>query len=107
MYFHHGTESSPLDPDIESRELGAEGLDQPAGVIRISRPLIRWPSTLAGIGIERELRHDEGASPGIDQRSVHPAVGVIEYPQVRAFGREPLRVLCIVLATYPEENQQT
>ena len=82
----------------------AEALVERLGPLGPGRVHERRPVALAGVAVERELRHAEELA--LAERLVHPAVRVLEDPQRADLLGEPVGVLGPVVVGDPEQHQQ-
>ncbi len=79
---HLRTEATPSGPDPLPFDRRAEPFVQPLGELRRRGGREPGPPPPGRVGVEGELRHDQGLAAHLREGSVGPAVGVAEDPQL-------------------------
>jgi hypothetical protein len=92
--------------------LSDQAIDQRFGMFWSCCTDPTWPSTFAGIAVQRELADNEhlGRLSGrrsIRQRTVHHTVSVVEDPKAPELGGKTVSVIRRVVMSHPDEDTQT
>ena len=83
------------EPEVEPlRQLRGRGAGEPG------------PPAAAGVGVERELAHDERLAADVEQRQVRPALRVVEDPQLRRPAGRARRHRLVVVRPDAEEDRR-
>ena len=110
--FHFGLEDPCFNGGTCLPELSDHAIDQRFGMFWSCCADPTWPSTFAGIAVQRELADNEHLSrlPGrrsIGQRTVHHTVYVVEDPEPPELGSKTVSVIRRVVMSHPNKDTQT
>jgi len=104
---HVGPELTRCDSGVKLTNRFDQAVEQPASGFRVGGGREAGPQTLAGVGGQSELGHQQNATVDIADAQVHLAPGVAEYTVGQQTFREAARLIRRIALLDRDQRQQT
>ena len=106
-HLHIRAEAAALHDSKTRLRLADQVIEQPVTLLRRRGIRETGATALARIRGERELRHQQQSTPGIEQTEIHPALGVGKHPVTQQALEQARRPGLVITPLHADQHQQS